>query len=223
MNKRTFITFFLCAAGLQALAQPVEALDKTARTKVVCFGDSITKRGYDAIIGKTLNVDTVMAGVAGNSTAQALRRMSKDVLEQKPDIVVIFFGTNDLRVDAPRVYVTVEDYIKNLETMIDACTEQGADVVLCTLPPINQEVYFSRHEKEIYEDAGGLAQLIADYRAAALKVGAERKLPVVDLNQLLAETPEWMSHDGVHPSSKGTAIIADHIGKAVATLLKEGS
>lgn len=221
MMRRMLMTCFLCVAGLQAGAQTIEMPDTPARTKMVCFGDSITKRGYGAIIGEALDVDTVMAGVAGNSTAQALRRMSKDVLAHKPDLVVIFFGTNDLRVDAPRVYVTVADYIKNLETMIDACRQGGADVVLCTLPPINQETFFSRHEKKIYDDAGGLTQMIADYRAAALKVGVERKVPVVDLNQLLLKTPEWMSHDGVHPSSEGTAIIADHIGAVVRSLLKE--
>jgi lysophospholipase L1-like esterase len=221
MIKPVLMTFLVCAIGLSAVAQPVELPEQPARSKVVCFGDSITKRGYDAIIGKTLNVDTVMSGVAGNSTAQALRRMSRDVLEHNPDIVVIFFGTNDLRVDAPRVYVTVDDYIKNLGIMIDACAQQGADVILCTLPPINQDVYFSRHEKQIYDAAGGLTQMIADYRAAALKVGADRSVPVVDLNQLLLKTPQWLSRDGVHPTTEGTAIIADHIGRAVASLLKK--
>jgi lysophospholipase L1-like esterase len=221
MMKQMLIAFLMCAIGLLAVAKAAETQVTTARTEVVCFGDSITKRGYDAIISKTWDVDTVMAGVAGNSTAQALRRMSQDVLEHNPDIVVILFGTNDLRVDAPKVYVTVDDYKKNLETMIDACTQQGAEVILCTLPPINQEIYFSRHEKKIYDDAGGLTQMIADYRAAALQVGADRKVPVVDLNQLLLKTPQWMSHDGVHPTSEGTAIIAAHIGQAVATLLKK--
>jgi len=191
------------------------------RTKVVCFGDSITKRGYTPIMGDLLDVDTVMAGVAGNSTAQALRRMSKDVLAHEPDVVVIFFGTNDMRVDAPRVHVPVDQYQQNLETMIKACTEIKAQVVLCTLPPIKQEVYFTRYDKTFFDAAGGLTDMIADYRKVALDVAGHRNLSVVDLNQLLLQTPEWMHRDGVHPSPGGNRIIAEHIAKAVGPMLGE--
>ncbi|MGJ8655380.1 MAG: SGNH/GDSL hydrolase family protein [Akkermansiaceae bacterium] len=193
--------------------------DEPPKTKVVCFGDSITKRGYDQILAKALNVDTVMSGVAGHSTAQALRRMQKDVIDHNPDIVVIFFGTNDLRVDAPRVYVTLKDYKNNLETMIKASEKAGAKVVLCTLPPINIEKYFTRHEKDLYEKQGGLEKMINNYRHAAIEVSEKHKVPLVDLNQELKKTPKWMSPDGVHPSQTGTRIIAELIIAKVKPLL----
>jgi lysophospholipase L1-like esterase len=189
------------------------------RAKVVCFGDSITKRGYTPIMGELLDVDTVMAGVAGNSTAQALRRMSQDVIAHDPDVVVIFFGTNDLRVDAPNVYVPVDQYAVNLNQMIDACTEEGASVVLCTLPPIEHDAFFARHEREVFDQAGGLAKLVADYRETALEVAETRDIPLVDLYELLLQIPEWQHPDGVHPCSAGNAIIAELIAEAVEPLL----
>jgi len=197
--------------------------DETTRAKVVCFGDSITKRDYPEILGHLLGVDTVMAGVAGNSTTQALGRISNDVLAQNPDVVVIFFGTNDLRVDAPKVYTPIDKYTANLEKMIDACTQQKAHVVLCTLPPINHDVYFTRHEKEPYDAAGGLLKLIADYREAAMQVAARRKIPVVDLNHIMAQDLGWLTSDGVHPRPEGSAIIARNVAKAVGSLLGRDS
>jgi len=187
---------------------------------VVCFGDSITKRGYPKVLQETLNCEVINAGVAGHTSAQGLKRMSKDVLAHKPDVVVIFFGTNDLRVDAPKKYVTFEDYQTNLQKMIDNCRSIQAKVALCTLPPINQEKYFTSHEIQTYEAAGGLDKLIQGYRAAATKVAKANNVPLVDLNQLLEETPNWIHKDGVHPAPQGNRIIAGHVAKSVAALLQ---
>ena len=211
------VLFGLSPKGVNA--QPTDLPHQKVKQKVVCFGDSITKRGYPNVLQQLLNIDTINSGVAGNSTAQALRRMSKDVLDHKPDVVVIFFGTNDLRVDAPKVHVSVKDYSANLKTMIDNCRAQQAKVILCTLPPINSEKFFERHDKETFVAAGGIDASIENYRMAATKVALANSVPLVDLNLLLQKTPNWLSHDGVHPSKQGTAIIAGHVAKSVAPLL----
>lgn len=187
--------------------------------RVVCFGDSITKRGYPEILGRTLGVEAVMAGVAGHSTAAALRRMKKDVLDRDPDVVVVFFGTNDARVDAPRVHVEVKQYEKNLQQIVDACEGVGAEVVICTLPPIDVETYLTRHEPELYDEAGGIPKLWESYRQAAIQVAVNNMLPLVDLNEELRSKPEWLSKDGVHPSAGGTRIIAALISEAVRPLI----
>ena len=103
--------------------------------------------------------------------------------------------------------------------MIQACNQIGAKVVLCTLPPINPEPYFTRHDPEAFQRAGGLPALLASYRHAACQVALASDVPLVDLNLLLAQDPEWMSPDGVHPSEPGNAIIAKHIATAVSDLV----
>lgn len=193
-----------------------------SRGRVVCFGDSITKRGYPSILGALLGVETVNAGVAGHTSGEGLRRMSADVLEKKPDVVVIFFGTNDIRVDNEKKHTPPPQYQSNLETMIKACRDQGAGVVVCTLPPINADTYFKRHDRDVYEAAGGLEDLIQAQRLAAVSVAERHKAPLVDLHKRLAMEPQWMSGDGVHPGKEGNAIIAKHIAKAVAPLLPAG-
>lgn len=188
------------------------------RPKIVCFGDSITNRGYYKTLGGLVEADSLNAGVGGHNSKQGLRRIEKDVLAHQPDLVIVFFGTNDLRVDSERAHVPVAQYRKNLLTIIKKVRGVDADVILCTLPPINEEVYFTRHEKGSYDAAGGLQALIESYRQAAQEVAKEMKVPLVDLNQLLLKSPEWLSRDGVHPSPKGTRIIAEHVAKEVKAL-----
>ena len=98
--------------GSSAGAQEVAAEPDKDKATVVCFGDSITNRGYYKTLAETLNVKAINAGVAGHTTAKGLKRMRRDVLDRQPDVVVIFFGTNDLRVDAEKVYVPVQENCK---------------------------------------------------------------------------------------------------------------
>jgi len=213
----------LVLMGCSAVDAQDAAVDSDKAT-VVCFGDSITNRGYYKTLAEILDVNAINAGVAGHTTAKGLRRMKRDVIDRHPDVVVIFFGTNDLRADAEKVYVPVDKYSENLETIIEACAKIDAGIVLCTVPPIDESVYFVRREPdatEAYAALGGLEKMLQSYRAAAQEVAAKHEVPVVDLNTILPGEPEWLSKDGVHPSKKGCKILAKHIAKAVKPLLSE--
>jgi lysophospholipase L1-like esterase len=210
-------TLFSAAILAAALAESAETRDAT---KIVCFGDSITAAGYPQVLGQMLGVEVVNAGKGGHTSAMGLRRMQKDVLDLRPAAVVIFFGTNDSRLAEPQVHVPVEKYAENLTAMVNACRKIGAQPVLCTLPPINPEPYFKRHARENFDAAGGMEKVLQQYRAAALRVAETEKVPVVDLNRLLAKQPEWMAADGVHPTPQGRTIIARSVAEVVAPLLQ---
>jgi lysophospholipase L1-like esterase len=215
-------------AGKQVLewkpAETSQAKEATpvAPARVVCFGDSITAKGYPAVLASMLGVDVANAGVNGNTTAQGLRRMSKDVLARKPEVVVILFGTNDTRVDAPKVHVPVERYAANLAEMIDTCRAAGAKVIVCTIPPIDPARYFTRHDKSAFDQAGGLDALLKQYREAATRTANERNVPVVDLaNALTAAGSSWSTLDGVHPTETANRTLAQLIADAVNPLLRK--
>ncbi len=194
--------------------------EEEAGVKVVCFGDSITKRGYPAHLAELVGVEVIAAGIAGNSTGDALKRIQTDLLDLKPTHVVVFFGTNDLRADAPHKFATTSDYVANLRNIIGQCQAIDAKVVLCTVPPINYEVYFTRHDTAVYDAAGGMATMIEASRDAVIDLGEELGLPVVDLNRELPKHPEWMHRDGVHPSPAGNEIIAGLVAEKLKPLLK---
>lgn len=198
--------------------------EKPATTKIVCFGDSITKRGYPKLLGEQLKAQnftaqSINAGVGGHTTRQGLHRMKKDVQHHHPDVVVILFGTNDMRVDSEK-HVPIAEYQKNLTEMVNACRKIGSKVILCTVPPINDEPYFSRHDLKVFQASGGLQALVKGYCEAAMKVSEQTHVPLVDLQTLLKATPAWMHADGVHPTDTGNRIIAQHIANAVGKALE---
>ncbi len=215
---RLFTYAFLAAllATTFATAQTPKSEEKFT---IVCLGDSITRAGYPGELEKLLGFRVINAGVNGNTSREGLARLQKDVLAHKPDLVVLFFGANDGRVDAPKKHVPLAEYENNISTIVDRCIESGAKVVLGTMPPIDPKPYFTRHVKKKFDAAGGLEKQIGDYRAAALRVGKAKRIPVVDLNQLLLKEPKWMNADGVHPTEEGNRIIAKLFAKEVRPLI----
>ena len=189
------------------------------RPKIVCFGDSITKRAYPEILADLTGAEVIKSGVGGHTSSESMKRLQSGVLNHKPEMVVILLGTNDIRVDAKK-HVPREKFQENLTAMVVASQEGGAEVVLCTLPPIDAEPYFKRHDKAVFDQAGGLESLIADYCAITIDVAKTNGAALVDLNQLLAKD-DWISPDGVHPSDRGNAIIAGHVAAAVRPLLAD--
>lgn len=204
---------------LMFYGQPAAFAETTLR--VACFGDSITKRGYGDILGQRLSAEIIHAGVAGHSSAKGLKRMQNDVLALKPDWAVILFGTNDLRADADHAYVPIPAYQQNLEAMVAACRAKDIQPILCTLPPIDEEGFWTRHEPDAFDKLGGLAKMIEQYAETARNVAAAKNVPLVDLNRLLADDPTWMDKDGVHPSRAGNKAIAKHIGAVLAAQLEK--
>lgn len=206
----------LCAL----LIAPIISANETS-TRIICFGDSITKRGYPAELEQILGVEVIPAGVAGHTSAEGLARMQADVIDKEPSHVIIFFGTNDNRIDAPHKYQTNEQYSANIRQMIKRCRKIDAKVILCTIPPINYETYFTRHETAEYDKIGGLDKMLKNTRKAVVKLGKEFDLPVVDLNRELKKHPEWMHPDGVHPSPDGNRIIAELVAEKARTLIEK--
>jgi acyl-CoA thioesterase-1 len=99
---------------------------------LVCFGDSLTQgvgagpgEDFPSLLAATLPIPVVNAGVAGETTADGLRRLERDVLSQDPRLVLVFFGGNDFLRRVPR-----EQIRRNLEVMAERIQGAGAMVVL---------------------------------------------------------------------------------------------
>lgn len=77
----------------------------------------------------------INAGVSGNTTAQMLSRFTTDVLSHSPDVVHILGGTNDVALSD----ATNAPSISNIVSMAAAAKTAGAEVVICSLPPVSYE------------------------------------------------------------------------------------
>ena len=209
---------------------------------IVMFGDSTTApRGKLKVyatrvetmlqsIGSSLGVHN--AGIGGNTTRDALKRLQTDVLKYKPRIVVMQFGINDSAVNvwqkppATEPRVPLAEYLSNLRRMITAAQNAKAKVILMTTNPLRwtpklKELYGKPPYNPAAED-GFDSAMLAGYNEALRKLAADLKVPLVDVRAAYPEfaakhqtTIEGMLLDGMHPNDLGQQLVAELLVPAI--------
>jgi acyl-CoA thioesterase I len=198
------------SAPAAASAPPTAAPQNDTRPMIVAFGDSLTA-GYGADAGNSYpdflardlealgyHYHVINAGVSGNTTKDGVARLD-EVVELKPDVVIVAFGGNDglrgLPIDWTR---------SNLDRIVSTLQKTGAKVVLggITLPPNYGPDYVNQFNQTYV--------LLA------------RRYHVPLLSFLLAGVygvPGSMQADSIHPTAQGNAQVARNLLPLVTPLL----
>ena len=181
---------------------------------ILCLGDSLTAgfgvpRGasYPDLLEMRLRQKgfphrVVNAGVSGDTTAGALRRLDW-VLQSKPTLAVVTLGANDgLR------GLNISDMKDNLATIIKQLQAKGIKVILggMRVPPNYGDAYSQRFADvfpKLAKETG--VKLIPFFLA---DVAGHRQL-----NQA----------DGIHPNTDGYRQVLENVWKIIEPLLKLGS
>jgi len=219
-----------CAAELAAPRTEALLRQAAQEVRIVCFGDSITGvyyhtgglRAWPELLAAGLRqhypkaaVQVINAGISGNTTASALARMQRDVLDVRPHLVVAMFGMNDLAygpADAAREEAGRQAYRANLELIITRAREVGAEVILMT-------------PNSVYPEAapGRPPQRLAEFAGAMRDVGVALGVPVVDAyagyERIRQEdVGRWrrMMSETIHPSLPGHQAFAEWVAGAIA-------
>ena len=188
-------------------------------TRIVCFGDSITgayyhtggTRAWCDMLGMALErlyphaqVEMINAGISGHTTQQGLARLEKDVLARQPHLVVVKFGMNDV------ARLPLEEFAKNLKTIVEKCQAGGAAVVLCT-------------PNTVYENNDRAIAKLATLSQTSKAIAEELQVPLADLfaatEQDRAENPSaWMltMSDDIHPNLHGHRRLAAVMAETIA-------
>ena len=180
------------------------------RPVIVAFGDSLSA-GFGAEPGKSypdflqkeldrrhLRYHVVNAGVSGDTTTDAVVRLST-VIALHPAITIVEFGGNDGLRGLP-----VSTTESNLEQVIAALKKARSKVLLAgmTLPPNYGPQYIQSFEKVFHD------------------LAARHKLPLIPfLLAGVAGHREWMQRDGIHPTAEGNQIVANTVMRALEPLL----
>lgn len=170
------------------------------QNRVVFMGDSITQ-GWNlqkSFPGKHY----INRGISGQTTSQMLIRFRQDVINLKPKVVVILGGTNDLAGNTgPK---TLGDIENNLTSMAQLARANGIHAVLCAVLP---SVHYWWHpgQKDPAPRIVALNKWIKAYAASHHYVYVNYYTPMADPAGGL---PHKLSHDGVHPSAAGYAVMA---------------
>lgn len=197
------------------------------KKKVVFLGDSITQAGaepggYISLLGEMLDslgkgseYTLIGAGVGGNKVPDLQKRLEKDVLSKKPDLVVIYIGINDVwhfYHDCCKNTVkgtTKEVFEKGLKQIIDRIQKTGAKVVLCTPSVIGEK---TPGDNKLDEELDA-------YSDISRRVANETNVELLDLRKLFQDYLKGtislntdsgiLTVDGVHLNEAGNKFVAE--------------
>lgn len=180
-------------------------------TRVVFLGDSVTfgqglasrDEAYPALVAERLavaglKIEAVNAGVSGDTTGLGLARL-KEVLELKPDVLVVALGGNDATHGQP-----VTTARENLHRIVNEAQKSGARVLLLGL---KLPAYLRLHENGSYDH-------LWDDLARELDVQF-----VPNLMDGIFGVHGMVQSDGVHPTAVGQKHIAGTVEPALRDLL----
>lgn len=226
--RKKFPRFFtLCAAGLLLTAGlsaqqkdwaqfgRYAQANKTVETpvRVVFMGNSITDNWWAADSLFFLTNRYVNRGIGGQTTAEMLVRFRSDVLDLRPQVVVILAGTNDIA--GNNGYIAAEHTFGNIVSMVELARAHDIRVVLCSVLPAYDFPW-----RPGSQPAGKIVDLNRMIRTYAVRQG----IPYVDYHSALKDNrdgmPERYSGDGVHPNLKGYKIMEPLVKAAVEKMLK---
>jgi acyl-CoA thioesterase I len=203
-RRRTFVSFVILI-----FAFPLFAAD---RPILVCFGDSITAgrglspdQAYPAFLQKKLDAagyhyKVVNMGTSGATTKDAIA-LAPSVLRLHPALVIVEFGGNDGLRGLPLTQTR-----SNLDQVITAIEDAHIKVLLAgiTLPPDYGPDYIRAFD-EIFPSLAA-----RDHTAV---------VPMIYKN--LVNVPGTIQADGIHPTAKGSEIIAATLMPALTRLLRK--
>jgi lysophospholipase L1-like esterase len=195
--------------------------------KVIFFGDSITEvgiqpGGYIDRMRKMLkeknspNYQLTGAGVSGNKVYDLYLRLEDDVISQKPDLVFIYVGVND--VWHKKTFGTGTDpdkFEKFYVAIIRKLQANGMQVALCTPAAIGEK---ADGKNELDGDLNKFSQIIRNLAAKYdLALCDLRRVFMDYLAQNNKENKEKgiLTTDGVHLNEAGNQLVAEHMLKII--------
>ena len=107
--------------------------DLAKKPKVVFIGDSLTDNWYKFHSEFFETNNYLGRGISGQVTTQMLARFQSDVVNHKPETVVILAGTNDIAMN--KGYISLDHIMENIISMTQIAKANKIKVVLCSVLP----------------------------------------------------------------------------------------
>jgi lysophospholipase L1-like esterase len=189
----------------------------------ICVGQHITvHKAWVTQISQQLEIDfpnkniTVSnPSISGNTTRQALERMSYDVSSHKPDILYIQFGLNDCnfwQTDYGSPRVSLNAYIANLQEIVDRAYCVGVEKILVgTNHCCSKGDEYKKYNRQYYQ--------------SLIQHAFNNKCQVLDTrdhieNNLCINDPQvYLLNDGIHLNLKGHKIYFEYIYPIIKDLV----
>ena len=149
--------------------------------RVVFIGDSITAR-WD--LHDFFDDNFINKGIKGQTAEQIAARFQSDVIDLKPDSVVILAGTNDVLADGDLTLAH-----DSITQMVKLASANGIRPIVCTIPPIEGRLDTVLSFNLMLKN-DPLLQVSCDYYRALTDANG---MPIRGV----------LNDDGIHPSTFG--------------------
>ena len=187
--------------------------------QVILFGDSITQFGFSpsengwcAILANHFQrrIDFINRGLSGYTTRWAKTILPQIVhTENRPDLIVLFFGANDAATNALQ-HVPIDEYATNLSDMCSYLNTVGVNnssILLVTQPPVCDADW----EKSIGLTGERSYKIAEQYATRVIELGQTRGISVVDVFHGIAGKGDLSNYlsDGLHLSEEGNEVVGE--------------
>ena len=188
-------------------------LPKKDERRVVFMGDSITEEWSNLYPEYFTEKGYINRGIGGQTTPQMLIRFKPDVVDLKPEIVVILAGTNDIAGNTgPSNAKMITD---NIFSMAEIAKANQMKVVLSSILP----VYEYDWAREI-KDPPSIIQAVND---ALKQYASDHGLIYLDYFSSMVDERQGLNSDytsdGVHPNESGYILMSNLAEEVLSELL----
>jgi lysophospholipase L1-like esterase len=188
---------------------------QAGKTRVVFLGDSITD-------GWRLNEyfpekDYINRGISGQITSQMLARMKSDVIDLKPEVVVLLGGTNDLARGT-----SVETVTGNIALIADLCAYNKIKLIIASVLPVSD---YHMHVNPAFEMTRRRPpQQIEAINTWARQFAEQRSIGYLDYAAAMKDERGMLkadlADDGLHPNAAGYRVMAPLVQAAIEQVAK---
>jgi lysophospholipase L1-like esterase len=199
--------------GQKYQSDNAKILREKTPVKAVFMGNSITQGWADMRPEFFKDHGFVGRGIGGQTTPQMLLRLRQDVLELKPEAVVILAGINDIAQNTGPI--TLKETLGNIQSMAELALAHGINPIICSVLPANSFPW----RPEIIP-----TQLVIDLNSQLQRWALEKNLVFVDFYTPMVDEKlglkSHLGYDPVHPNVAGYQVMEPILLKALNQLLK---
>ncbi len=198
----------------------------------VCFlGNSITQAGYfhyyidlfHKIRYPNKRIKVINAGISGNQTKDALKRIKRDVFASTPSCVAIMLGMNDVgvylhtnktnRYKQREIEKRFSSYQQGYQKILNALKKRVSQIELLSVTPYEQTAYLDTTEsiyhpnQELKKYSEFTSELALDNDYAFLNFFDS----LIEINKKMQETDSTFTiigKDRIHPGKLGHLVMA---------------
>lgn len=188
--------WLLLVVFLSACSKQPDTVSIAQNGVILAYGDSLTQgvgadksQSYPAHLAQALGVKVINQGISGETSAEGLARLEGILQAERPDLVILTHGGNDLLKKLP-----VAKLKANLQSMIALCQTYQAQVVLVGVP----KPALMLSPLPVYEELAEQYELVAELDI---------------LSDLLGENA--MKSDAVHLNGAGYKAFADALAEKI--------